>query len=450
MSVRLGALVVALAATLPAAGLAQDVTLRDALRRADEAAYGNRIAAGRTAEQEGTAAGAWRGLLPSLRVQGGYVRTTDPLGAFGFLLQQRGVTPAAFDPARLNDPAAIGNVSAATVVEQPLINVDAWYGRRAATRAADAARASEAWTRSGTQLDVVRAYYGAVLAREMVGALDTALAAARAHYRQAESMHRNELVTRSDVLLASVRAGEVESRHIAAAGEAELAGARLAVVMGVPEDSVVVAATRLPSADAIRAFVAAESGAAEVRDDVRAARLALDAASADARRTTAALLPRINAFGRLDWNDDAAVFGGEESWTAGVMVSWAPFSGGAELAERRAAAGRRAGAEAGADAAAAQARLERAEAETALRVALDRMAIAERAVDQSVEAHRIVSRKYEGGLAGITDLFDAAATETSVRLAFADARYQALVAAAQRRRASGLDVAAIATLEDME
>src|SRR5690606_29319458 len=187
MSLRIGALVIAFAATLPAAGLAQDVTLRDALRRADEAAYGNRIAAGRTAEQEGTAAGAWRGFLPSLRVQGGYVRTTDPLGAFGFLLQQRGVTPAAFDPARLNDPAAVGNVSAATVVEQPLINVDAWYGRRAATRAADAARASEAWTRSGTQLDVVRAYYGAVLAREMVGALDTALISARAHLRQAES-----------------------------------------------------------------------------------------------------------------------------------------------------------------------------------------------------------------------------------------------------------------------
>jgi outer membrane protein TolC len=132
------------------------------------------------------------------------------------------------------------------------------------------------------------------------------------------------------------------------------------------------------------------------------------------------------------------------------MVRWTPFSGGAELADRRAAAGRRASAEAGAQAAEARARLEQAEAETALRVALARMAIAERAVDQSIEAHRIVSRKYEGGLAGVTDLFDAAATETATRLAFAESRYQVIVAAAQRRRVNGRDVAEIATLEEME
>ena len=263
-------------------------------------------------------------------------------------------------------------------------------------------------------------------------------------------MYRNELVTRSDALLAAVRAGEVEARHVEASGDAELAGARLAIAMGVAADSVSPAATRLPSAGAIRRFVDADSGSGAGRDDIRAARYASEAASADARRATAALLPRINAFGRLDWNSAASPFAGDHSWTAGVMVRWTPFSGGAELAERRAAAGRRASAEAGAEAAEARGRLEQAEAETALRVALARMAIAERAVDQSVEAHRIVSRKYEGGLAGVTELFDAAATETATRLAFAESRYQVIVAAAERRRLNGRDVAGIATLEEME
>jgi outer membrane protein TolC len=450
MVVRIAILLAAVAAAFPAMAAGQAVTLREALLRAEAGAYGNRIAAGQTAAQAGTAAGAWRGFLPAVRVEGGYVRTTDPLGAFGYLLQQRAVTPDAFDPARLNDPAATGNVAAATIVEQPLVNADAWYGRRAAVRAVDAARASESWTRSGTAVDVIRAYYGAVLAREMVGALDSALASAQAHHRQAESMHRNELVTRSDVLLASVRAGEVEARHAAAAGDAELAGARLAIAIGAPDDGVAVAATRLPDADVIRAFVEADGGPGGPRDDVRAAQLAREAAAADASRATATLLPRINAFGRLDWNSPDSPFGGDNAWTAGVMVRWTPFSGGAELADRRAAAGRRESAEAGAEAAEAQSRLEQAEAETALRVALTRMAIAERAVDQSIEAHRIVSRKYEGGLAGVTELFDAAATETATRLAFAEARYQVIVAAAQRRRANGREVAAIATLEETE
>ena len=451
MPFRITGIITVVAVLLPGIAAAQSVTLRGALAQADTGAYGNRIAAGQTAAQEGTAAGAWRGLLPTFRVEGGYIRTTEPLNAFGLLLQQRGVTPEAFDPMQLNDPAAIGNVSAATVIEQPLVNADAWFGRRAAGRAADAARASESWTRSGTAVDIVRAYYGAVLAREMVGALDTAVASALAHQRQAESMYRNELVTRSDALLAAVRAGEVEARHVAAVGDAELAGARLAMALGSSRQAVTPAADRLPSAAAIRAFIDADAGAgaAGERADVQAARLAREAAAADARRAAASMLPRLNAFGRLDWSSPDAPFGGQNAWTAGLMVRWTPFSGGAELADRRAAAGRQASAEAGAAAAEAQSRLERAEAETALRVALARMAIAERAVDQSIEAHRIVSRKYEGGLAGVTELFDAAATETATRLAFAEARYQVIVAAAERRRANGQDVAGIATIEEM-
>ncbi|HUO52546.1 MAG TPA: hypothetical protein VMT93_08510, partial [Gemmatimonadaceae bacterium] len=76
-----------------------------------------------------------------------------------------------------------------------------------------------------------------------------------------------------------------------------------------------------------------------------------------------------------------------------------------------------------------------------------RLAIAERAVDQSIEAHRIVSRKYDGGIATIVELFDAAAVETQTRLGFADARYQAIVAAAGRLHALGLPLTPIATLD---
>jgi len=69
------------------------------------------------------------------------------------------------------------------------------------------------------------------------------------------------------------------------------------------------------------------------------------------------------------------------------------------------------------------------------------------AVAQSGEAHRIVARKYDGGLATAVELFDAAAEETGARLGYADARYQAVVALAQRRRAAGLDLDPLTTLE---
>jgi outer membrane protein len=122
------------------------------------------------------------------------------------------------------------------------------------------------------------------------------------------------------------------------------------------------------------------------------------------------------------------------------MLDWRPFSGGAELGETRAARGRQAATAAQAEAAAAQARLQVTQAEEALAVALERLSIAERAVVQSGEAHRIVARKYDGGLAGVVELLDANAAEMRSRLAFAQGRYDVIAAAAARRQAMGLDL----------
>ena len=439
------------ALALPGAVTAQELSIGEALRRAERSAYPVRIAEAQARAREGEASLALRGVLPSLRLEGGYVRTTDPLGAFGGTLRQRTVTPEAFEPARLNYPAAIGTVGSALIIEQPIFNADALFGRRAAQRGGAAARASEAWERGGAQLDVVRAYYGAVLAEEQVAALDSAARAAHAHQRMAESRHRNGLATRSDALLAAVRAGQVDARLIAARGAARLARSQLALALGAPADTGLVPARHLPDSTAIgRLAGGMDSAGAAEREDVRAARLALEAANADRQRATAMFLPRVNSFGRLEWNSAGTPFGGREAWTAGVMLSWSPFSGGAELAERRMAGARRSAAEAAAEAAEARGRLELQEAVNALDVALAQMAITGQAVGQSTEAHRIVARKYEGGLATVVELFDAAAEETAARLGFAEARYNAIVAVAQSRRASGRSLAVLADLDARE
>jgi outer membrane protein len=187
-----------------------------------------------------------------------------------------------------------------------------------------------------------------------------------------------------------------------------------------------------------------DSAALAGRSDVQAARLALSAAEADARRAKSLYLPRVNGFGRLDWNDPNTPFGGSNSWTVGVMLSWSPFAGASEIAEGRAASGRRASARAMADAASAQASMELSRATEAFELALARLDIAARGAEQSAEAHRIVARKYEGGLASITELFDAAAIETGSRMAHSAAQYDALVAAAESRRAAGQDLGPIA------
>lgn len=438
------------AAVLPA----QTLTLREAIARADGAAFQNRIAEGTAAAQRGQATGALRGILPSVRFEGGFVRTDDPIGAFGTTLRQRAITQADFDPARLNRPPAINNYQGGAVIEQPLLNADAWTGRRAAASAVAAADASSDWTRLGTRVDVIRAYYGVTLAHEKVVTLAAAARAAHAHVRQAESMVREGLATKSDALLAAVGAGEVDAQLADAEAEARTAIRQLAVVLGEGGPFAPVLPERLPSAGRIRAVIASDTATAATPDavvglraDVEAAELGLDAARLDVRRARSLYVPRLNGFARYDWNSATRLYAGDAAWTVGLMATWSPFAGASEIAELQATSGREDAARAMADAARERALLDAEQTGNALRAALARLDIAERSVEQGAEAHRIVARKYEGGLATVTELLDAAATDTRSALALSAARYAVITAGAERLRALGRDPGTLARLD---
>ena len=442
-------LLLAFGSALPAWLAAQQLTLADALARAEASGYANRAARAQASAEHANTLGALQGVLPALRVESGWVKTTDPLGAFGFLLRQRSVTPAAFDPASLNYPAARSNWNAGVVAEVPLFNADAWAGRSAARARARAAAAKADWTAGTTRLQVVQTYYAARLASEVVLTLEVAEAMAAAHVHQANSMLEQGMVTRSDLLLAQLRAGEIRAQLIGARAQAGLARQQLALLLGVPADTAFALPDSLPSAERIRGVAELLAPAPlEQRADVDAAKAAADAAGRDVHRATGRLLPRLNAFGRYDWNDPTTPFRGEPSWTFGVMASWTPFSGFSEIGDVRAARARATAARAIVEAAEGQAALEVSSRESDVTVAIARLAIAEQAVDQGSEAHRLVARQYAGGLTGITDLLGAQATETRTRLGLAQARVDLITALAARARARGADPAVVIAVED--
>lgn len=422
--------------------------LDEAIRRARQGAFANRGARAGADAQRATAGAALRGILPAVRVDAGYMRTTDPIGAFGTTLRQRTISQQDFDPARLNFPAVTPNYTGGLVLEQPLFNADAWTGRRAALRAADAADASAHWTEVGTTVDVIKAWFGATVAAEKVTTLRAALRAAREHVRQAESMARNGMVTPSDAMLAAVKAGEVEVQLIEAEGEAANARLGLATAIGAPADTSFGLPETLPATAVVRSLAReVRDLAARERSDARAATAAHEAATSDARRARALLLPRVNSFARYDWNSSLRPFGGDNNWTVGVMASWSPFAGASELTELRTTASRVAAADAMREGALARAQLEAAQSRRMLDVALARLDIAERSVHQATDAHRIVARKYDGGLAAVVELLDAAAIETQARLGLTAARYSAILAATERYRALGHDPASVAVLD---
>lgn len=443
--------VLALLLARPAIGHAQ-LSLSDALREADQHAFANRMAGAATASDRARARLPLKGILPSARLDAGVMRTTDPIGAFGTTLRQRLVTPAAFDPAKLNNPDAITNVLAGVVLEVPLVNGDAWTGWKAARSAADASAASQDWTAITTRAQVVRAYYGAIVAAEKATMLEGAEQAAGAAVRQVQSMVQQGLVTKADALQASVRGADVRAQLLAARLDAQTARQQLGLLLGRQDGSSPDLPTTLPADDAVRAIAAPDtmpvSGAAPtVRADVRAANAGLAAASADKQRATTTLMPRVNGFARYDWNDPTALYGGQKNWTVGVMASWSLFGGGSELADVAGASARLASARAGHAAATAQQQIDAESSRRAIAVALQRLDLAVQAAEQSQEAHRLVDKRYAGGLATVAELLAAESAATGAALMRVAARYAVIDALAEHRRAIGADPGALSALE---
>lgn len=435
--------------------------LSDALAEAQSRAFANRQARASAEAEQARAGLPLKGILPSARVEAGFVRTTDPIGAFGTLLRQRQVTPAAFDPARLNAPAPINNVQGGVVLEVPVLNADALMGWRAARTAARATQAAADWTHYDVRHQVVRAYYGAVLAEEKVRMLTSAQNAAAAGVRQVERMVQQGLVTKADALQASVRAADVAAQLSAARHDATTAAQQLALLLGRSNTATspgIQLPDSLPADSALRAMIARQvmnttaanasrEQQAASRADVEAATLGLDAARLDARRANATLLPRVNGFARYDWNSPTALYAGRPNWTVGVMASWSLFGGGSELADVAGARARATVAAVGHEAARAQAELEASATQRALLVALERLDLMTQAATQSREALRLVDKRYIGGLATIAELLAAETSATGASLQQAAARYEVIVAAAAHRLAIGADPGQLAALD---
>jgi outer membrane protein len=220
--------------------------------------------------------------------------------------------------------------------------------------------------------------------------------------------------------------------------------------MGTPADTAAALPSALPTAETIRALGGdgtPAGGALEERADVHAAQLGARAARADVQRVTSAWLPTVGAILRNDYATVSQPFGGSPYWTVGVMASWQLFRGGGDLADRQRAAANARVATSHADGARAMAALEITQTRVAREVALERLRIADRSLEQAREALRLVQRRYDGGLAAITELLDASAARTAADLASVAARHDALVAIAAERIALGLDLTPLLALD---
>jgi outer membrane protein TolC len=156
------------------------------------------------------------------------------------------------------------------------------------------------------------------------------------------------------------------------------------------------------------------------------------------RGAKAGYLPRISAFGSLDYDYGPKFESGGGSYTAGGLLQWDIWDGNLTRAKAREA-------RANLESAREEQRkvqlalgLEVEQARLELKAANERMTVTQQAVSQALESASLTQARFQQGAALSTQLMDAETALLSARVRRADAEADQRIALAALRKAVGL------------
>lgn len=383
------------------------------------------------------ALGAWRGFLPQVRLGEFYLRSDDALSAFGFKLQNRGVTPLDFGIAptgfvseNINEPGETDNFITRVQLLQPVFNGGMGvYGKQAADAASRAAAHEHRRAVETVRFHAVQAFEGLRLARAYEDVVAAAVVSAEGHVRQARSMVENELATEADLLQARVHLSALEQRLIEVRNTVAVAGENIELLTATPSDLPLAAAGPAPALDPTSP-AGVDAHAVGARSDLMARREQATAAGKMVGVARGALLPHLNLSLYKDWYSLETAFGTDaDSWTLGVYATMG--FGVQNVGEIRKARARARAAEHMADFATREAKVQATEAWLAARAARAKVQVASDAVAAAREGLRIVTNQYREGLASMVDLLDTQAAATMAEGNLVQARHDLQVGLAR-------------------
>jgi outer membrane protein TolC len=380
------------------------MSLEEALQLAGSNNYQILIAQSQLSEASGRNLERWKAFLPRLVVSEGYVQSTDPVMVFGTKLKQGIFTMDDFNLGTLNSPDAIDNFATSVRVEQPLVNLDAIFGKSAAGHASKASEFALVRAEEAVALEVEKSYYGLILSYSNLETVDNAVESALTHYREVRAAHDKGLVSEADLLASQVRLAEMEEHRLTARLNIANANDHLKFVMGVEEDVEIIPTDSL-------VIDGSHLGVAELpmdtiptnRADLVALRFQSEAADRGVWMRRSEWIPRLNAFGITEWNSDQIFNTRNNNWTFGFL-----------LAQYREAK--------------MKSNMEVRRAYRSLLTARERMRVAEKAVTHSRESLRIGEARFQEGLERVSDLLTRETAYTSARLRLQRAKHDFMVA----------------------
>jgi len=393
------------------------------------------------AQVEAADAGVLRsasGFLPKVTVSETWSKTDSPLMAFGTKLNQEIVSPADFDPAVMNHPDPISNYNTRLAVVQPVWNGGKEYvGRTQATLAKDASIQDRERARQETVFNVIKAYYGVLLAKEYHKVAVQSLETTAATVKLAEARYQAGAVLQSDLLRARVQLAEVQEMESRSRNSVQLAIAGLNFAMGVPQSTEHEISGSLSTQDTQAGMQTMLDEAAAKRPDLMSMELNRRNAEKSVTMANADYLPNLNLMGQMDWNSDTFAGNDAKSWAVMAVLQWNLFDGlvtKSKVKEALATSSRMKSLE---EQTRSAVQLQVRQAYYNLTASLDRIAASSSSVQEAEEGLRIVQKRYETGMTTFVDVLGAENSLIRARTNVLQALYDNNIAQAELKLAVG-------------
>jgi len=357
--------------------------------------------------------------LPNFNLSHTAYSTNNPLNVFGFKLQQAGVQQADFNPTLLNNPNNYSNYNTQVALQQPIINVDALYMRKAAKAQVGMYAAQAQRTIEAIKMQVVQTYLYLEFTYKYEQVTIEGLKTIQSIYKFTKDRFNQGMMQKSDLLNVEVQVQAAELQYSQAKSQIENISDQLSVLMGAQKGVVFTTKNYTLGAQADESD-SVSSGISYIR----ALNAAINGYDMAIKSTQMGWMPRLNGFANYNINDKSISIDGAKSYIAGVQLSWDILKGN-QLNRK-----------------VATQRLEKTKVQEQLNSQLENGAAEIRktkraiidanykikqqksSVQQSEEALRILQNRYEQGLVSTNDILVAQTQLSQQKLFLAQAQLE--------------------------
>ncbi|VAV86268.1 Efflux transport system, outer membrane factor (OMF) lipoprotein [hydrothermal vent metagenome] len=340
-------------------------------------------------------------ILPKLNVSNTSSFTNNPLNAFGFKLLQKSVTIPDFDPGALNNPGQVENFNTRIELLQPLINVDGWKKRKASNLQLQAASLQSERAYDYLELEVIKTYMQLQLAYKSVRVMEKAKQTALENKKIAQNSLNLGLIQNADFLNVEVRLTEIENQLQYANSNIKNVSDYLAFLIGENNNIVYQPNSEL----SLNGLIFNESVALNKnRGDIQAIQFGVEAQEQMFKSSKLSFVPRANAFANYEWNDKEVFGFGANNYLFGLQLSWDIFGGYQNIGKIHYEKAQLEKANLNKNNYIEQSKLELNKTKRQLIDVKNNVTLSKLALDQSEEALRIKTNRFEQGLEKTADL----------------------------------------------